>query len=132
MHPTTLPYQVPTPSFKAPCYRKSDYSIHSLQFADHPLDLEEDLHQMTGFNRPTSVQVSDTKLAYVETEIRRCLKSLSLMALTSKAIIQDPSEDNPQTTSPPSCITFSDRWSTCILTCKLHWWNSRPRVAWAT
>lgn len=58
---------------------------------------------MTGSHRSTFIHVANTRLTYIETEIRL---SASL-SLTSRAIIQDLSEDNPH---------HLDRLVTVILT----------------
>lgn len=57
--------------------------------------IDEDLHRMTMSDHSTSARVSDNILAYMVIEIFRSLKPLSIKALTSRAIIQDLSEDNP-------------------------------------
>lgn len=73
-----------------------DYGSPELasQVADSAHVLDEDLNRMTGSSKPTTPKIPDTRMAFIETDIRHSLKALSAPASSSHAIDQDLTEMN--------------------------------------
>ena len=73
-------------SFKAPGQHKSRYAVHSLNFLDSAAKMDEEMKYLTGSSSTSSYKVQDAKVAGVESEIKRSLKLLSVIASSSEAI----------------------------------------------
>ncbi|XP_067679192.1 uncharacterized protein [Haliotis asinina] len=81
------------PTIKASKSRKSDYKIHSLDFTDNGAAQDDSLKRLSSSSL-SAYKVQDSKLAAIDTELKRMLKPISALASATSAAAADLSEDN--------------------------------------
>ena len=110
------------PSFRATRVSKSRYPIHSLDSFDCASQPDEAMKRLTG-STVSSYRVADSRVAAVETELRRMVKPLSALASASDAISQDLRESNPDrldhlqtmmSWQTRTLIDITDHWKTAM------------------
>ena len=61
-------------SFKAAPHMKRRYPVHTAEFLDAGMKIDDDIKYLTGSSSSSSYKVQDAKLCSIETEVKRALK----------------------------------------------------------